>query len=34
VKTVENLYASIECTFLKKKIDWHLVYEDDAYSLY
>jgi hypothetical protein len=32
VVTVENYYASKECTFFGKQNGWHLVYEDDAYS--
>ena len=34
VKSVEHFYASIGSTFFKNKIGWHLVYEDEAYSLY
>jgi hypothetical protein len=29
-----NFYTSIECTLKKKRVGWHLVYEDEAYSLY
>jgi len=33
VKTFENIYQH-EMYFFENKIDWHLVYEDDAYSVY
>jgi len=29
---LENCYVSTESTFWKQ--EWHVVYEDDAYSLY